>query len=71
LDRKTIQALFVMVCRDSGFTLDPVNAAQFVALLANIHPLQVWLAMPSWDVMGEIAAGRHPSATSRKVKVGS
>ena len=59
-DQKTIQAVFIRVCRDSGFTLDAAHAARLVAKTLVCHPLEVWLAMPSLDVMNEIAAGTHP-----------
>jgi hypothetical protein len=34
-----------------------------------INPLQVWLAMPSADVLEEIAAGTHPAVTNRVTKL--
>jgi hypothetical protein len=60
--RETTQTLFVRVCRDSGFQLDAVRAAQLTASMVGCHPLEVWLAMPSLTVMNEIAAGTHPAA---------
>lgn len=59
-DRKMIQGAFIAVCRSSRFTLSPERAAQFTGLMLKRHPLEVWLAMPSWGVMEEIAAGSHP-----------
>lgn len=61
-ERKTVQDVFVRVCRDSGFTLGSVQAANVAARALKCHPLQVWLAMPELAVMDEIAAGRHPAA---------
>ena len=60
--RKLTQDVFVRVCRDSGFTIDATRAAIIAAQMLNKHPLEVWLAMPSLDVMDEIAAGRHAAA---------
>jgi hypothetical protein len=59
-----IQELFIRVCRDSGFTLDAARAAGVAAIAFGCHPLEVWMAMPSLDVMNEIAAGKHPAARS-------
>jgi hypothetical protein len=46
-----IQELFIRVCRDSGFTLDAARAAGVAAIAFGCHPLEVWMAMPSLDVM--------------------
>jgi hypothetical protein len=61
-ERQLIQQLYIRVCRDSGFRFDAVRAAQFVGEMLNTSALVVWLAMPSFSVMEEIAAGRHPAA---------
>lgn len=60
-DRKTIQDIYIRVCRDSGFGLDYIAAAQLAAKVVGIHPLDIWIAMPSLSVMEEIATGAHPS----------
>ena len=59
-DRKTTQDLFVRVCRDSRYKLPATTAAALVGRIMGTSALVVWLAMPSFDVMEEIAAGRHP-----------
>jgi hypothetical protein len=65
-DRTTIQQIYVRVCRDSGFGLDSIRAATLTANMVGCSPLEVWLAMPSLDVMDEIAAGQHPVAKGRR-----
>jgi hypothetical protein len=60
--RKMIQDVFIRLCRDSGFRLSAVAAAQLTGMMLERTPLEIWLSMPSWDVMKEIAAGTHPAA---------
>ena len=62
VDRKTLQQIYVRVCRDRGFTLDLHRACSLAAMIAGKHPLDIWMAMPSLDVMFAIAAGDHPAA---------
>lgn len=62
---KVVQEFFIRMCRDSNFTLCAVRAAQLTAVALKCHPLEVWLAMPSYSVMEEIAAGNHPAACRR------
>lgn len=62
MTRKQMQDVFIRVCRDSRFTLDAVRAASLAGLILNRHPLEIWLAMPHYDVMEQIAAGTHPAA---------
>jgi hypothetical protein len=69
MTREAIQDMFIRTCRDSGFSMDWVRAAQFTADVLKINPLQVWLAMPSADVLEEIAAGTHPAVTNRVTKL--
>lgn len=59
-DRKFIQDTYIRVCVDSGFRLEYIEAAKFVASLLKIHPIEVWVAMGYMDRMEEIATGRHP-----------
>jgi hypothetical protein len=61
MDHLVIQKAFIRVCRDSQFKIGAVNAACLVGMILNIHPLQVWLAMPSLDDMYRIAANAHPA----------
>lgn len=63
MTKEAIQKLFIRVCRDSGFRLDEVNAAIITAKAAGIHPLEVWIALPSLTTMAQIARGEHPAAT--------
>lgn len=56
-----MQQAFIRVFRDSGYRIDAVRAAILVGMMLHCHPLQVWLAMPSLDVMNAIAAGEHPA----------
>lgn len=63
-DRKLVQDCFIRVCRDSGFTVTPLMAADLAAKMAKTHPLLVWASFPSFDVMQEIAAGTHPAVSN-------
>jgi hypothetical protein len=58
------------VCRDSGFSLDLHRACALAAKVLGKHPLDVWMAMPSLDVMFEIAAGAHPAAQAMETRQG-
>lgn len=62
VDRQTLQQIYVRVCRDSGFKLDMHRACALAAAAVGKHPLDIWIAMPSLDVMAAIAAGTHPAA---------
>ncbi|ANC85486.1 hypothetical protein A7E77_00365 [Sphingomonas sp. NIC1] len=62
VERKLRQDLYIRVCRDSGFQLDMYRAAALAGKIGGFHALDVWTAMPSLDVMAQIAAGTHPSA---------
>lgn len=56
---KKLQDLFIRICRDSRFSVDPITAAKLTASVAGQHPLEVWMAFPHYDDMESIAAGRH------------
>ena len=60
--RETITSIYVRVCKESGFGLDAIQAAQLTARIVGCHPLDVWTAMPGLDVMDAIATGNHPLA---------
>lgn len=62
--RKLVQDLYIRMCRDSGFKLDHIRAAHFVAEMLGISALEVWMTM-DMDIMERIANGTHPAA--RKV----
>lgn len=66
--RKLIQDMYVRVCRDSGFQLSWEQATKLTAKVGGWHPLDVWMAMPSMDVMEEIAEGKHPASKPLAVK---
>lgn len=61
MNRKLVQDIYIRVCRDSLFSLPAVRAAALAAMILKTHPLAIWLAMPSYDVMEEIARGQHPA----------
>ena len=67
MDRKGMQDLFIRVCRDSGFKLDYVRAAQLAGKVGGFHPLELWCAMPGIDAMEQIAKGEHPAALANPV----
>ena len=61
IERRLAQQMFIRVCRDSGFKLGAIRSAIFAAAILKCDPLEIWLAMPSLDVMDLIAAGAHPA----------
>lgn len=61
--RKTVQDVFIRVCRDSMWQIDAINAAKLTASVVGKHPLQVWSDVGSLDIMNQIAAGTHPVCT--------
>jgi len=65
-ERELIQQIYIRVCRDSAFTLDLHRACALAAKIVGKHPLDIWMAMPSLDVMFGIAAGTHPAALRTK-----
>lgn len=60
--RKFIQDLYIRVCRDSGFAMEYTRAAHFAGKVGGFHAMDVWTAMPSLQVMEQIAKGEHPAA---------
>ena len=68
MNRAEIQNLYIRVCRDSGFRLNYVAAAQIAASAGGFHPMDVWIAMPSLSVMQEIARGEHPASLPTPVE---
>ena len=62
MDRKYIQDVFIRICRDSGFTIDYIDAAKLTGKVLKIPPFEVWEAMYIGDLqrMERIAKGEHP-----------
>ena len=60
-DRRLIQQIFIRLCRDSDFRLEPDQAAILTGQTCGYHPLEVWMAMGSIDVMERVASGEHPA----------
>jgi hypothetical protein len=58
--RTLIQNLFIRVCRDSRFSMDPIDAAVMTGSILKCHPIQVWVALDI-DNMTRIANGTHPA----------
>ena len=58
--REGVQRVFVRVCKDSGFKLDMVRAAQLSAKVIGCSPLSIWMTMDT-QTMSEIASGKHPT----------
>lgn len=58
---KTIQEVYIRAARDSGFRMDSIEVAKFVATLMNKSPFEVYLAFPCMETMGRVANGTHPS----------
>jgi hypothetical protein len=52
--------MYIRVCQDSGFGLSAVDSAVITGKAIGVHPLEVWLAFSSLDVMRDIACGGHP-----------
>jgi hypothetical protein len=40
--------------------MDEIRAADFVAQLLKLHPLEIWVALGTLQTMKQIAAGTHP-----------
>lgn len=59
-ERQTKIDAFVRVCKDSGFRLGHLQAAQIAAGALRISALEVWIAVGTLDTMKQIAAGQHP-----------
>ena len=59
-DRKTVQNLYIRICKDSGFYLNYIGAAILTGKVLNISPIEVWCHMGSFDTMQRIAKGTHP-----------
>jgi hypothetical protein len=59
-ERNFRQKVFIRVCRDSGFKLEPSRAAQFAAQLIGIHPFEILNAIGCLNTMNQIADGTHP-----------
>jgi hypothetical protein len=70
-DREALQQAFIRICRDSGFQLDAERACALAAKVLGRSPLEIWMAMPSLDVMREVAAGTHPVVASARTAKGS
>lgn len=61
-EREERQKMFIRVCRDSRFKMDPASAARFAAKLLGTHPILIWTAL-GLDTMEAIANGTHPSVS--------
>jgi hypothetical protein len=61
MTKEQIRQLYIRVCRDSGFRMDMFRAAAFAGAVGGFHAMDVWLAMPSLQVMEQIADGTHPA----------
>lgn len=64
-ERELWRQVFIRVCRDSGFQLSAERACHLTGQIVGAHPLLVWSAFPSMEVMREIAAGSHPTAQAK------
>lgn len=58
LSRKQIQEVYIRVCKDGGYRLSAAQAAKLAAGALKIHPLEIWVAMSSFDTMEAYAEGR-------------
>lgn len=56
--RKQIQEVYIRICKDSGYKLGATHAAKLAASVLKIHPLEVWVAMSSFDTMEAYAEGK-------------
>lgn len=65
-DRKLIQDVYIRVCKDSGFQLDYVAAADLAARVVNCTPLDVMIAF-GLDNMMSVADGSHPSMINEEL----
>lgn len=60
MDRKTIAMAYIRICRDSGFKMNYLSAANFTAQLYSISGIDILSAVGSLEVMEQIALGIHP-----------
>lgn len=60
MKREEIQNLYIRTCRDSGWKMDYVDAAQLTARVIGIHPMEIWTAMGTLQTMHDVAKGKHP-----------
>lgn len=59
-DRKLKTDLYLRVCRDSRYMIDPICAAHLVAAMMQCSPFEVLIAL-GWENMEHIADGSHPA----------
>lgn len=64
MTRKEIQMAYIRVCRDSGWRMDYIRAAHFVAKLYGISPIEVWIEFGDLKAMESIAKGEHPAVNN-------
>jgi hypothetical protein len=60
-DRKQITDLYIATARDSGYQMDYIECAKFVARLLNISPREIWIAFSDLSTMERCAKGEHPA----------
>jgi hypothetical protein len=70
MEKKLKQDLYIRICRDSGYSMDAIKASCFVAGMLKCSPLEIWLSMPSFSVMEDIAKGVHPICNNSTNKGG-
>jgi len=59
--RGQIQMAYVRICKDSGFKMDAIDAANLTARIMGCHGIEVMGAL-GFKNMKNIASGAHPSA---------
>ena len=62
VERKTIQDLYIRICKDSKFNMGAIEVAIFAANVLNISPFEVYSAFSDLRTMNEVASGEHPAA---------
>lgn len=67
-DRKTIQDLYIRICKDSAFQMDYAQAAALTANVLGTGALAVCDAF-GLDIMKQIANGTHPIVRPKELDV--
>jgi len=66
LSRHDIQQFYIRACRDTGWKMDYIRAAQFAGKVLGLSPISIWCAFGDLKLMEKIAAGDHPACTPPK-----
>lgn len=63
MTRDDYQRYFIRVCKDSGYRMESIKAANFAGKVLGVSPLEFWIAFGDLKVMDQIAGGEHPTCS--------